>query len=221
MDKAGAEKSRQQSCQCHEPGRREFVAAGIAAGVGLVLPAQAQDSGVQQLSGPVFVNRTYASVGTPVRPGDLVTVAHGSSVSFTIDEDAYLLRGGTTLRIESGVNSLVNSLRLFTGAILGVFGRGEKMIFTRSATIGIRGTGLYLDSAPQQTYFCTCYGETELRVPGIKAQQLSATHHNAVMIYTPRAGKNEIHNMAGFEYHTDDELRATEALQGRTVPFDS
>jgi hypothetical protein len=202
-------------------GRRDFIAAGIAAGVGLVLPEQAQASGIQQLSGAVFVNRRYANAGDVVGPGDMITVSHGGSVSFTVGEDAYLLRGGTTLRIEAGDNTLVRGLRLFSGAVLGVFGLGEKTLRTRSATIGIRGTGLYLDTAPDKTYFCTCYGETELRVPGMASQQISATHHNAVMIYTPKTGKNEIHNMAGFEYHTDDELRATEALQGRTVPFDS
>ena len=40
------------------------------------------------------------------------------------------------------------------------------------------------------------------------------------MIETHRHGRNEIHDMAGFEYHSDDELRAAEALQGRKVPFD-
>ena len=136
-------------------------------------------------------------------------------------QDAYLLRGGTTMKIESDDNNLVKALRLFTGAMLAVFGSGEKMIRLNTATIGIRGTGLYLDNMPDKTYFCTCYGETELSVEGIKSRTLTATHHNAVMIYTPPSGKNEIRNMAGFEYHTDDELREIEALHGRKVPFDT
>ena len=166
------------------------------------------------------MNREFANVGTAIQPGDRVTVAHGGSLSFTVGDDAYTLRGGTTMQLEPEGNLLVRGLRLLSGAVLGVFGSGEKTIRTRTATIGIRGTGLYLDTAPGKTYFCTCYGETELRVQGMQSKILTAEHHNAIMIDTPESGENEIHNMAGFEYHTDDELRAAEALQNRTVPFD-
>ena len=216
-----SQKVHQTGCPFHSVSRRDFLAVGAAIGTGLMLPVVAEANSIQQLSGTVFVNRRYANAGTAVNPGDTVTVAHGGMVSFTVGQDAYLLRGGTTMKIESDDNVMVNALRLFTGGILGVFGHGEKMIHLSTATIGIRGTGLYIDNAPDKTYFCTCYGETELRVDGVKSRILTATHHNAVMIYTPQSGKNKIHNMAGFEYHTDDELRATEALQGRKVPFDS
>lgn len=211
----------EHACSCHHVSRRDFLAGMALAGSGLILPGNSSANGVQQLSGSVFVNRRYAAVGTPVNPGDMVTVAHGGTVAFTIGEDAYLLRGGTTMLIETGNSALIQGLRLLAGAVLGVFGKGDKRITTRTATIGIRGTGLYLDTAPDKTYFCTCYGETELRVDNMKPKVLTATHHNAVMIYTPPDGDNRIHNMAGFEYHTDDELRATEALQGRKVPFDT
>jgi hypothetical protein len=216
-----SQKVHQTGCPFHSASRRDFLAVGAAIGTGLMLPVVAEANSIQQLSGTVFVNRRYANAGTAINPGDTVTVAHGGMVSFTVGQDAYLLRGGTTMKIESDDNVMVNALRLFTGGILGVFGHGEKMIHLSTATIGIRGTGLYIDNAPDKTYFCTCYGETELRVDGVKSRILTATHHNAVMIYTPQSGKNKIHNMAGFEYHTDDELRATEALQGRKVPFDS
>jgi hypothetical protein len=216
-----SQKVHQTGCPFHSVSRRDFLAVGAAIGTGLMLPVVAEANSIQQLSGTVFVNRRYANAGTAINPGDTVTVAHGGMVSFTVGQDAYLLRGRTTMKIESDDNVMVNALRLFTGGILGVFGHGEKMIHLSTATIGIRGTGLYIDNAPDKTYFCTCYGETELRVDGVKSRILTATHHNAVMIYTPQSGKNKIHNMAGFEYHTDDELRATEALQGRKVPFDS
>jgi len=194
---------------------------GAAAGLGLMLPGVTHANSIQQLSGTVFVNRRFANIGTAVNPGDTVTVAHGANVAFTVDQGAYLLRGGTTMKIESDESSVFKGLRLLTGAVLGVFGQGEKRIYTRTATIGIRGTGLYLDTAPDKTYFCTCYGETELRVRGMNSRVMTATHHNAVMIHTPPSGKNEIQGMAGFEYHADDELRAMESLQGRKVPFDT
>jgi len=216
-----SQNNHQPGCPCHPVSRRDFLMADVAAGAGLMLPTIGQANSIQYLTGSVFVNRRYANIGTAITPGDVVTVAYGSSVSFTVGEDAYTLRGGTTMKIESDDNVLVKGLRLFTGGVLGVFGQGKKTINLRLATIGIRGTGLYLDTAPDKTYFCTCYGETELRVQGMESRVLTATHHNAVMIYTPPDDKNKIQNMAGFEYHTDDELRAAEALQGRKVPFDS
>lgn len=210
-----------EACSCGFPGRRGFIKAGLLVGTGLMLSHETvRANSVQALTGGVFVNRRYAAEGTPVGPGDIVTVAHGGSVSFTLGDDAYLLRGGTSLKIEGENHAMVSILRLFTGALLGVFGHGEKLIATRAATIGIRGTGIYLDTAPERTYFCTCYGETELNVSGLERRVIRAEHHKANMIETPRHGRNEIHGMAGFEYHSDDELRAAEALQGRKVPFD-
>lgn len=210
-----------EACSCEFPGRRRFIKAGLLAGTGLMLSHETvRANSVQRLSGRVFVNRRYAAEGTPVGSGDIVTVAYGGSASFTIGDDAYLLRGGTSLKIEGENHAMVSILRLFTGALLGVFGDGEKLIATRAATIGIRGTGIFLDTAPDRTYFCTCYGQTELNVSGLERRVIRTDYHKASMIETPRHGRNEIHDMAGFEYHSDDELRAAEALQGRKVPFD-
>jgi hypothetical protein len=33
---------------------------------------------------------------------------------------------------------------------------------TKTATVGIRGTGVYLEADPEQTYFCTCYGVADV-----------------------------------------------------------
>ena len=33
---------------------------------------------------------------------------------------------------------------------------------TKNASIGIRGTGVYMESDPEQTYFCTCYGPADV-----------------------------------------------------------
>ena len=210
----------QFDCPCHRLNRREFLAGMALAGGGMLLSGSSRADSVQTLNGSVFINRRYAAVGTEVKPGDMVTVAHGAHTTLMLGGDAYMLRGGTTMIIEPAANAVSSGIRLLAGAVLAVFDKAEKMIKTRTASIGIRGTGLYLDTAPDKTYFCTCYGETELRVAGMQAMTLTATHHNAVMIYTPADGKNRINNMAGFEYHTDDELRELEALHGRKVPFD-
>ena len=194
------------------------------AGTGLIFSglAEAADN-IREMRGTVFVNRRLANPSTSIKAGDLVTVAHGGKLSFVIDSDAYLLRGGSSMYIEKDEKSTVNGLRLSTGGLLAVFGSGEKTIRTRAATIGIRGTGIYLDTESEKTYFCTCYGETELSVNNDR-RIMAAEHHHSAWIYTPHTGKTFIQDMGMFmgnyEYHTDDVLRAQEALVGRTVPFD-
>lgn len=212
-------------CPVHDMSRREFLCAGLAAGTGLLLPHHVHaDGGIHELKGTVFVNREPASPSTSIRPGDLVTVADGGKISFMLGSDVYLLRGGSSLKIGKEENLLVKTLRLLTGGLLAVFGKGEKEITTRAATIGIRGTGIYLDTAPDKTYFCTCYGETELRVDK-KQWIMTAEHHHSAWIYTPVDGQRKVEDMGmfmgNFEYHTDDHLRAAEALAGRKVPFDT
>lgn len=213
------------ACRCYGMSRRDFLALGAATGAGLILPGVAQAAGnIRDMKGTVFVNRTLANPSTSINPGDLVTVAHGGKISFVVGEDAYLLRGGSSMLLERQGNFLVKGLRLLTGGLLAVFGRGEKTIHTRATTIGIRGTGIYLDTAPDKTYFCTCYGETELRV-GSDKRIMAAEHHHSAWIYTPATGGHVVEDMGvsmgEFQYHTDDELRTAEALVGRTVPFDS
>ncbi len=213
-------------CPCHahdevDAQRRKLLLTSAAIGAGLVLPDSYAAQNVHELNGTAFVNRQRITPATAINPGDQVTVGHGSNLTFSVGQDVYRLRSNTSLKVEADDNLVVTGLRLLTGAVLGVFGRGEKTIHTRTATIGIRGTGLYLDTAPDKTYFCTCYGETEVRVPNMKSEIYTATHHNAIMIYTPAGMVPYINNMAGFEKHTDDELRKNESYVGRTVPFDS
>ena len=50
-----------------------------------------------------------------------------------------------------------------TGKLLSVHARGSNVqMSTVVATIGIRGTGVYLEADPEQTYVCTCYGVTDI-----------------------------------------------------------
>ena len=119
-------------------------------------------------------------------------------------------------------NAIVTGLKLLTGKLLSVFpsGRPVKMT-TRVASIGIRGTGVYMESDPEQTYFCTCYGVADIGAindPTSK-ETVAAQHHDRPLyiLGNEPAGKN-IRN-APFINHTDQELMLIETLVGRTPPF--
>jgi hypothetical protein len=136
--------------------------------------------------------------------------------------DAFLLRGGSVLKVRSQANnSLVSSLRLITGGLLAVFEKRSHTtkIVTATATIGIRGTGVYLRAEPHKLYTCTCYGHTDLTV-GKTKEDIVATHHNAHVVSEGEHGQMQ---MQAFEVldHSDDELRMLEALVGRVPPFDT
>ena len=80
-----------------------------------------------------------------------------SEDAFRIGRDAMLVRRNSTLEV------VANGFRLVTGAVLTVFSPGRsRQLTTPTATIGIRGTAVYLEAQRGRTYACTCYGEAEL-----------------------------------------------------------
>lgn len=200
--------------------RREFVKTAVAGASALMIPGVALAANIRNLSGVVYINKQPAHSGSVIRAGDVVSTSHNGRISFTLGEDAYLLKERSSIKVEAGENGFINALRLFTGRFLGVFAKGgRRSIVTSTATIGIRGTACYLDSQPHETYFCTCYGTTELRTDH-GTEIITATHHNAhtlsfdgVHLMTMQATTVEGHN--------DDELRQLEAYVGRKPPFDT
>ncbi|WP_321777439.1 hypothetical protein [Sulfurimonas sp.] len=97
---------------------------------------------------------------------------------------------------------------------MAVFGKGNHGIVTPNMTAGIRGTGTFTLVKDSKTYFCTCYGHTEVGAHS-KTKNLKATHHNMIWIT-----KDKIYNTTEMQNHNDDELRSLEAMVGRVVPFD-
>ena len=199
--------------------RRGFLTSAAALGAGVLLPGSAHGAEIRDLRGTVFVNRRVATFDTPIRPGDSVVAAWGSSITFVLGGDAFRVRGGTALTIDPDDGALARGLRILTGALLGVFGRGSAVLGIRNATIGIRGTGLYLDVSPTRTYFCTCYGETNLWAEGAP-HHISATHHNAQYIDFDESGTMTMQATQVIG-HDDAELRELEAFHGRRPPFDA
>jgi hypothetical protein len=196
--------------------RRRLLKALAAAGLfgpagisGLIGNALAKGNapvapGLHKLRGTVSVNGKPAREGQLVGAGDTVTTGPGS-------EAIYVL----------------------SGKILSVFGKGARTIQTTTATIGIRGTGCYIEDEPgrvgaggaaatkAQTYFCLCYGSVDLVPKAIPDQResYSATHHDKPMIIHDDADMPKCMVPAGVINHSDDELKLLEALVGRWPPF--
>lgn len=182
---------------------------------------------IYRLSGAVRVNGTAATMQTFIGPSDTVETDRNGEIVFAVGASAFLLRSGgkMVLQGEKQADSLITTgLRLLTGRLLSVFGKAPQGIRlqTITATVGIRGTGVYLESEPDLTYFCTCYGTTDVAsiADPTSKESVSATHHDKPLYITGdtrRKGRNV--RAAPFKNHTDQELMLIETLVGRTPPF--
>ncbi len=204
--------------------RRKFLTTAAVFPLVATIPlkAFAATGQIHEIEGDVFINQAKISSVSTIRNGDEIVVSKNGKLVFSMGEDAFLVRGGSTLQVyaEEG-SAVISALRLVSGAILGVFGKRKKTtrIYTVTATIGIRGTAVYVAVTPNKLYTCTCYGHTDL-IAGLESADVIATHHNAHIVTT---GKNGSAQMKAFEVldHNDDELRMLEALVGRKPLFDS
>lgn len=112
-------------------------------------------------------------------------------------------------------------LRVLTGAVLTVFSSGRRRrIETKTATIGIRGTGVYVEVEPTRTYVCTCYGVAELvAADDPTVRETVRTEHHDEPRYVMAHGAPQMIMDAPVINHTDVELTMLEALVGRQPPF--
>lgn len=171
---------------------------------------------IYSLNGELRINGKLATTDTAIGSNDTLLTGAGSQAIFVVGKDAFILRENSELQL-SGNHLLVEGLRLVTGALLSVFGKSRHRIETPTATIGIRGTGLYVEAQPDLTYVCTCYGTTDIGVtanPG-KTETIESKHHDAPR-YVSADGRLYPAPMLN---HTDEELMLIETLVGRTTPF--
>lgn len=179
---------------------------------------------IYELRGDVTVNGVRASTVTQIGPSDAIRTGSNSYVIAAVGENAFLIRENSVLELAG--DATLRSLRLLSGKLMGVFGhqaQGQSITLrTVTATIGIRGTGLYTESYPDRTYACTCYGSTELAaVNDPKAtERITSKHHDAPRWILARPEKGRSILPASVNNHTDEELMTLEALIGRNVPFD-
>ncbi|HAQ47914.1 MAG TPA: hypothetical protein DCR37_02550 [Glaciecola sp.] len=166
---------------------------------------------------------------TVIRADSTVVTGEDSWIIFAVGKDAHHLRGNSRLELE-GTGMFEEGMRLLTGAVLSVFAKrksDEKQykMHTSTATVGIRGTGVYAESEPalNRSYVCTCYGDVNISAianPSIN-EDIKTTHHeNPRYIYADDSN-GDIIQPGPFINHTDAELQLIETIVGRNTPFSS
>ncbi len=177
------------------------------------------------LSGRVTVNDKEASLDTRIRSGDTVQTSQNSEIVFVVNSHSMILRSDSKLVIERPDNSpeslLIGGLRMLTGKLLSVSRNTTMRVSSGTATIGIRGTGFYIEADPEQTYFCTCYGATEVEAVNDpqSRETITAAHHDRPVYIVKDGGAGNNIRDAPFLNHTDQELSLIETLVGRKTPF--
>lgn len=209
------------------PARRRLL--GILASAGLApwlirstlgagrVPVQ---PGLRRIKGEVAVNGEPAAEGRLIRPGDRVVTGADGEAIYVIGQDAFLQRAGSEVHFPMDAAAF---LRIVTGRLLSVFGKGDKRLVLPTATVGIRGTGCYVETDARRSYFCLCYGEAEVVPTAAPAQrEIIRTRHHDHPIYIdgdPSMPTSMV--PATVINHKDEELALLENLVGRVPPFDA
>lgn len=223
----------------HDDPRRRFLLKALAAGwlvggSGWAASAPAGLLGsrarklppgrsIFELEGEVAVNGRVARRDTVLAAGDVIETGRDGRLVGVIGPDALIVRAQSRVELGAAGRGARSLFRLVTGAMLSVFGPrdAEYQVSMPLATIGIRGTGLYLEAAPERGYLCLCYGRAYVRPSGAPGEAFEAvsTHHDMPKYLLPEAQGGSAVRAAPFVDHSDLELMLLEALVGRTVPF--
>ena len=180
---------------------------------------------IHLLQGEVTVNGRAADENTLIRAGDTVRTGERSRVIFAVGQDSFLLRDNSELEIE-GDHFLVQTLKIFTGRLLSVFGKRDASqalaVTASTATIGIRGSGVYLETNPDETYVCTCYGRVTLAssVDPSDREDIRSRNHDEPRYISRNSSRGSRIREAPVINHSNEELELLEAIVGRRVPAD-
>jgi hypothetical protein len=193
--------------------RRQFLQMSVAL-IGFA-PLILEAKNIQSLKGDIKVNGKAISENVQIQANDVITTGENSQIIFIVEKDVYRLGSNAKLEVQ-GTNKLIDSMRLVTGGLMSVFEKGSRReLQTTSATIGIRGTGFYCVVEEEKTYFCTCYGSTEVNTSEGE-RIIQATHHKPYFIDN-KTGEFSLppHDLKN---HTDEELIYLESLVNRQPP---
>ena len=167
--------------------------------VGDVFAQAKLEQGIRDRSGEVRVG------------GERIVTGGDGRLVIVVGRDAMIVRRNSTLDV------VANGFRLVTGAVLTVFSPGRsRQLTTPTATIGIRGTAVYLEAERGRTYVCTCYGEAELGSAfDPAARETVRTKRHDQPRYLMAKSLPQMLMQAPVANHTDEELRMLEGLLGR------
>jgi hypothetical protein len=204
--------------------RRSFLQAAAAwTAVGSLGAAHAQArSNIVELLGDAIVNGQKLEPNQSVQTGDQIVTGPKSTLIFTLGNSAFHVRQNSSMVVERGISlTAVSLLRLFTGAVVSVWGKGSnRQIVTPTMTAGIRGTGVYTEIAGAQnnrTYFCNCYGVVDL-ASGNDREVSESEYHQAVWAETAGDGRSSM-TPARAVNHTDEELEYLARLIGERTAW--
>lgn len=196
-----------------------FMQRALAAGTNPVPP------GLHKIKGQVLLNGQPAATGTLIKPGDTVVTGPDGEATYVIGQDAFLQRSGSTVNFGK---TAADFLRVVSGRLLSVFGKGERQLHFATATIGIRGTACYIetehpkaDMKKTPAYFCLCYGEAEV-IPTASPQEreiIRTRQHDHPLYISDDMAMPKMMVPASVVNHTDAELKLLENLVGRWPPF--
>lgn len=183
--------------------------------------------GLHEVSGEVRVNGRIAAKGDSIVPGDLVESGPGARAVYVVGRSVFLQRDDSRVQLgelpESAQNKdeniVLHALRVLAGKLLSVHARDELEVQTAFGSIGIRGTGLYVDVQQNRTYACVCYGVADLTTSDGEPLETVRTRHHESPRYLYPAGVAARIEPAEVIDHTDDELILLESLVGREPPF--
>lgn len=193
-----------------------WVAAGGWAG------AQAQSrSSIVELRGDVRRNGEALTPQHSIAAGDRIETGPASTVVFAVGDGAFMVRQNSHVSLEGDTPAAVKVLRLISGAVASVWGRGaDRKVILPTATAGIRGTGVYAEVFADQGnrgYFCNCYGTVDLAT-GTESVVSEASYHQSFWVENaPRNGR--LLTPAGAINHTDEEMEFLASLIGQRTAW--
>ena len=204
--------------------RRSFLQAAAAwTAAGSLGAAHAQARGnVVELMGDASVNGQRLLPQQSVVTGDEIVTGPSSTLIFVVGNSAFHMRQNTRMLVERGPSiNAVSLLRLLTGAVVSVWGKGSnRQIVTPTLTAGIRGTGVYTEvfsSQGDRTYFCNCYGVVDL-TSGKERKVSESSYHQAVWTESGRGGQPTLSPARAIN-HTDEELEYLARLVGQRTAW--
>ena len=205
--------------------RRDFLGAAAAwAAMGGFASAQAQQrSNIVELVGDAQLNGERLLPDHSIQSGDQIATGPDTTLIFVIGDASFKLRQNTRMMVERGSSlNAVSLLRLFTGAVASVWGRGaSRAIVTPTLTAGIRGTGVYAEvfenNGSLRSYFCNCYGAVDLKA-GPERRTSESVYHQAFWAESqPREG--HFLRPAGAVNHGDEEIEMLARLLGQRTAW--